>query len=206
MKYLLVLFAAVILFACRDSTVQTSPRPRLVHKDSLPKNSNNPYAPIDLSPMDMSYLPVDYPKMLNRNKLPVARVIYSRPHKQDRKIFGELVKYGEPWRLGANEATEIEFFQQVTVGGQKINKGRYTMYCLPQENKWTIVFNSDLFNWGIKQDSTKDQFRVDANISTLKNQTIEYFTIVFQQTAKGADLVMAWDDVEGRLPVEYIQQ
>ena len=64
--------------------------------------------------MDMAYYPVNYPVLKIQDKLTeslAARVIYSRPQKAGRTIFGSLVKYGEVWRLGANEATEIEFFK-----------------------------------------------------------------------------------------------
>src|SRR5687767_5582651 len=86
--------------------------------------------PVDKSPMDMSYYPANYPVLKIQAKTkesPVARVVYSRPQKAGRVIFGSLVKYGEVWRLGANEATEIEFFRNVRLGGKKISKGRYTL-------------------------------------------------------------------------------
>ena len=121
----------------------------------------NPYDPVDVSPMDMSYLPDDYPimKMDNKtNKPPVATVIYSRPQMQGRQIFGSLVKFGEPWRLGANEATEIELFQPVSIQNKVIAAGRYVLYCIPQEKQWTIVFNRNFDCWGLKQDPSKDIF------------------------------------------------
>src|SRR5678810_710894 len=65
---------------------------------------------VDKSPMDVSYYPNNYPILKIQNKATeplVARILYSRPQKQGRKIFGELVEYGKVWRLGANEATEI---------------------------------------------------------------------------------------------------
>ena len=78
--------------------------------------------PLDKSPMDMSYYPVNYPVLrIQPNKVTeplVARVIYSRPSKSGRKVFGELVEDGKIWRLGANEATEIEFFRDVKVAGK----------------------------------------------------------------------------------------
>jgi len=167
--------------------------------------SANPYAIIDISPMDMSYFPVDYPKRKMTHDIatpPAMRVIYSRPHKQGRVIFGNLQKYGESWRLGANEATEIEFFQNVTIQGKKINAGRYIIYCIPYENKWTIVLNNDIYTWGLKIDSTKDFMRFDIPIK--KSAVIfEYFTMVFQPMANGAELVMAWDDTEARLPINF---
>ena len=81
--------------------------------------------PLDKSPMDMSYYPVNYPILKIQNKVtePLAiRVIYSRPQLNGRKVFGGLQEYGEVWRLGANEATEIEFFKDVTINNKKIKK------------------------------------------------------------------------------------
>ena len=205
MKSLLALLVMVVFFACREKPTHVGPRPKLVHKDSVPRDISNPYAPIDVSPMDMSYLPEDYAKLNNRKNLPVARVIYSRPHKQGRKIFGELLPYGQAWRLGANEATEIEFFQPVKIEGRTMAKGKYILYCIPHKDHWTIVFNNKLFSWGLEQDSTKDVFRANASISILRNQSIEYFTMVFRENKKGAELLMAWDNIEGRLPIEFTQ-
>src|ERR1700760_3620077 len=77
---------------------------------------------MDKSPMDMAYFPTDYPVLKIQDKAPgplVARAIYSRPQKNGRKLFGELVEYGKVWRLGANEATELEFFQDVKIDNKK---------------------------------------------------------------------------------------
>jgi len=207
MKFFLTLFMIVAVLSCNDHKPQEGPRPKLVTKDSglVNKETANPYVLVDVSPMDMSYLPSDYPKMSVRRPTPVARVIYSRPHKQGRKIFGALLKYGEPWRLGANEATEIEFFIPVTIHNKKIPKGKYIMYCIPQRDQWTIVFNSNLNSWGLTFDTSKDLFNFSIPAET-KNQSVEYFSMVFQPTSKGADLVMAWDDVEARLPIQYTEK
>src|SRR5689334_11014122 len=97
---------------------------------------------VDKSPMDMSYYPNGYPVLKIQDKATeplVARVIFSRPQKNSRTIFGDLLEYGQLWRLGANEATEIEFFQNVKIGGVKLKKGRYTLYCIPFADKWTMI-------------------------------------------------------------------
>ncbi len=76
--------------------------------------------------MDMSYYPSNFPVLKIQDKITeplVARVIYSRPQKSGRNIFGELVEYGKVWRMGANEATEIEFYKHVRIGGKKIVRG-----------------------------------------------------------------------------------
>lgn len=206
MKIFCFFFAIFFLVSCEDQSPTTSNRP-VIGKDSgiIKRQSVNPYEPVDISPMDMSYLPNDYPilKMDNKtNKKPVARVIYSRPQMQGRKIFGSLIKYKERWRLGANEATEIELFQNVMVNNKSIPAGRYVLYCIPDTSKWTIVFNDNLDCWGLKQDPKKDLYKFDIPV-TQKDKSIEYFTMVFDKTKTGADLIMAWDNLEARLPFQY---
>ena len=204
MKWLFVILLGCI--SCNEQRSQPTARPTLVPKDSnlLKPDSINPYAPVDVSPMDMSYFPTDYPvqKMAGKTtRPPVARVIYSRPHRQGRRIFGSLLKYGEPWRLGANEATEIEFFQPVTIQNKKINKGKYVMYTIPYQDKWTIVLNTNLNTWGLKPNPQDDAYKFDIPIQ-ITGQPVEYFSMVFQKTDSGADLVMAWDTVVARLPIK----
>lgn len=200
-------YGLLLLFciSCNDSPpAPVQNRPKLITRDSntVRKESVNPYIGVDVSPMDMSYLPVDYPKFLDKVGSPVARVIYSRPHKQGRKIFGSLVKYGHPWRLGANEATEIEFFIPVKVKDRQVARGRYVLYCIPQKDKWTIVFNRDLYSWGLTIDRTKDLFQVDIPFQ-VKEHSAEYFSMVFEKTPEGGALVIAWDNLEAKLPIQY---
>src|ERR1700749_4849036 len=81
---------------------------------------------LDHSPLDISYYPVNYPVLKVQDKVNeplVVRVVYSRPQKRGRKLFGDLINYGEVWRLGANEATGIEFFKNVRVDNKGLNKG-----------------------------------------------------------------------------------
>lgn len=208
MKYLFGFIFLTGVISCNDtatsSSTSSSPKPKLLPKDSTIVNGEmaNPYVPVDVSPMDMAWLPVDYPKLTVKKSLPVARIIFSRPHKQGRKIFGNLVKYGERWRLGANEATEMELFIPITIQGKTIPKRRYILYCVPEADKWTIVFNSNLNSWGLNLDPSKDLYRFTIPAQT-KNQSVEYFSMVFQPAPDGADIVMAWDNVEARLPIQY---
>jgi hypothetical protein len=204
--YTFLLSIVFFSFSCHNNEKTASAEPTKKADTSIVTPApTNPYAIIDISPMDMSYFPVDYPKRKMTHDIttpPVMRVIYSRPHKQGRVIFGSLQKYGEPWRLGANEATEIEFFQNLSIQGKKINPGRYIIYCLPYENKWTIVLNNDIYTWGLKIDSSKDLLKFD--IPVKKTPVVfEYFTMVFQPISNGAELVMAWDDTEARLPINF---
>jgi hypothetical protein len=165
----------------------------------------NAYAPVDASPMDMSYYPVDYPKlkMANSNlSLPVMRVIYSRPRLHGRKLFPNVLKYGEPWRLGANDATEIQFYRNVTIQNKQIKAGRYILYGILQPEKWSIVLNSDVDSWGLKQDTTKDIQRFEIQV-THHNPALEYFTLVFEKINTGANLILGWDEELAKLPISF---
>ena len=159
---------------------------------------------VDKSPLDVSYYPANYPILKIQNKATdplVARVIYSRPQKQGRKVFGELVEYGKVWRLGANEATEIEFYQDVKVGGKKINKGRYTLYALVNENSWTMILNKDTDTWGaFKYDSKKDVVRADVPAQKT-DDSVESMSMWFEKTSSGISLVVAWEQIKVNLPI-----
>lgn len=170
-----------------------------------PGIKENPYSAIDISPMDMSYFPNDYPiqKMSKKTTaLPMARVIYSRPHLQGRKLFQNLLKYGEQWRLGANESTELDLYVDATIQNKKIKAGRYIMYCVPEVDQWNIILNSNIDSWGLHPDSTKDIARFSIPVKQTANQ-LEYYTMIFEKTNNGAELLMAWGHLEARLPFRF---
>ena len=206
MKQLVLLACAVALFSCVDKSGRATSHQVDVHDSALlKKEPANPYVPVDVSPMDMLYYPTDYPvkKMNGEAKdLPFARVIYSRPHRGGRTLFGALVQWGQPWRLGANEATEIEFFQPATIQKKRIEKGRYILYAIPYEDKWILVLNNSLFSWGLKLNPKADVARFEVP-SGKTPQLIEYFTMDFEKTSTGVDLLMAWENTEVRLPIQF---
>lgn len=159
---------------------------------------------LDKSPMDVSYWPNNYPILKLNGKVkenPIARLLYSRPQKNNRIIFDGIVKYGEMWRLGANEATEIEFLKNIKINNKIIKKGKYTLYCIPNATTWSIIINSDNYCWGNYSYNQKlDVLRVD--ISPEKNsEIVEAFTAYFEETKTGANLIFMWDDVKTRLPI-----
>lgn len=208
---LLPLFIVFVALACKEKqktpTVDNAAqqlRDSLAIDSSLAALStfNNT---IDKSPMDMIYFPVDYPKVKMANGTttpPIARVIYSRPHLAKRHIFHDLLKYEEPWRLGANESTEIDFYKAATIQGKKITPGRYILYCIPHPETWTIVLNSNIDSWGLEQDSKKDVQRFEVPVTT-NNPSQEYFTMQFQKAESGANLEMSWDNVAAKLPIQF---
>lgn len=198
-----LIFCLTGFWSCKDKKEQT------VVADAPRVFPGNAYASIDQSPLDVSYCPHEYPlHKINGNVTdgPVARVIYSRPHRKGRSIFGQdttsLCMYGKPWRLGANEATEIEFFRPVIVNGQNVAVGKYVMYCVPYADKWIIVLNTNLFSWGLQIDPAKDVLRFEVPIS-VQSPALEDFTIVFSSTDSGADLIMSWDSVKAVLPISF---
>lgn len=187
------------------------PKPVPAQKGKL--NQPSPVAPpekvippnLDKSPMDIIYFPVNFPVLKMSGKArgePIARVMYSRPSTDGRVIFGQLVKYGVYWRLGANESTEIEFFTDVTITGKKIGKGRYVMYCIPYQEKWTIVLNKDLFTWGLKIKTSMDLASFDIPVIPVRDK-FEYFTMEFEPEDHGMQLMMAWENVKVSLPIRY---
>jgi hypothetical protein len=159
---------------------------------------------VDKSPMDVSYYPNNYPilKIQNRATEPLAvRILYSRPQRQGRKVFGELVEYGKVWRLGANEATEIEFYKDVKIGGKKVSKGRYTLYAIASENVWTMIINKDTDTWGaFKYDSKKDVLRTDV-VAQKTDEVVESMSMFFEKSGSGISLIIAWEQLKVALPI-----
>jgi Protein of unknown function (DUF2911) len=214
--YLLAAIVIVAFGACNNpdpstNTVIVPRKARTVDSVASPAAAN-PYVSFDQSPMDMSYFPANYP-ILRMNgtdtfKL-IARVIYSRPKKKGRTIFGtdekSLCVYGKEWRLGANEATEVQLFKDVMAGDKKIPKGSYVLYCIPQPDVWEIRFNTNLHTWGLHMDPRKDFAAVKVPV-LLQSPALEDFTIVFEQTNDGAMMIMAWGDARIQLPLKFKAQ
>lgn len=159
---------------------------------------------IDKSPMDMAYYPNNYPVLKIQDKISepiVARVIYSRPQKNNRQVFGELVEYNTVWRMGANEATEIEFYRDVKIGGKKVLKGKYTLYALVKPGEWTMILNKELDTWGaFKYDQKKDVVRVAVPVKQ-SPEPADAFTVFFDKIENGMSLNIAWDTVMVSLPI-----
>ena len=170
-------------------------------------SAQSKFPPTDKSPLDMSYYPDNFPLLKIQDKLKdplMARVIYSRPQKSGRIIFGELIEFGKLWRLGANEATEIEFYANVKIGNAKIKKGRYTLYAIPNDAKWTIILNREIDTWGsFKYDAKLDVVRIDVPVEK-QAETAETFTMFFEKSKSGFALSALWDNVKVSLPI-YLQ-
>lgn len=156
------------------------------------------FAKMDASPMDLAMYK-------DQNDKAVARVIYSRPQKRNREIFGKLIPYGEVWRTGANEATEITFYEDMKIADAVVKAGTYTLFTIPDEKEWTVILNNKTNTWGAYEYSSKeDKVRINVPVRQAPN-TIESLSMAFQESNNGADLLIGWDDSYIKVPFETIK-
>lgn len=130
-----------------------------------------------------------------------VKVTYGQPSKKDRVIFGKLVPYGEVWRTGANEATEITFAKDMTVGGKAVKAGTYTLFTIPTEKDWTVILNGQLKQWGAYDyEKYKDKDVAKFTVpSTKTSSVVEKLTYSFTPSN---DLVIAWDNTQISIPIK----
>jgi hypothetical protein len=123
-------------------------------------------------------------------------IVYSRPGAKSRKVFGELVPLGQVWRTGANEATTISFSEPVTINGQKLAAGSYSLHSIPGSDSWTLIFNSVDKQWGsFTYDQTKDALRVQAKPTTAP--FTEWFTVeVPSLSTDEATVALRWETTQ----------
>jgi len=162
------------------------------------------FAAVDSSPMDALYYPLNAVKVKKEDSsMPIIKVLYSRPMKKGREIFGVLEQFGKVWRLGANENTEIYFSKTVTIGEKKIKAGKYALFAIPNKEKWTIIVNKQTDRWGaFNYDDSKDVVRVDVKVGKLSN-VLEAFSMTFTELPEGANLVIGWDTTQVTLPILF---
>lgn len=149
-----------------------------------------------------------------------VRLVYSRPYLRGRdNIFGTkeseaLVPFGELWRFGANEATEISVTGDVTVGGQKLAAGTYSVFVTPGEKEWTFHFNSALgLNGAFARNPETGNFemayKAENDVATVKaagghlgddDEAVDQFTISFEKVEGGAHMIVRWQKTEVRVP------
>jgi hypothetical protein len=169
-------------------------------------NAQPKFPLVDKSPMDMSYYPANYPilKIQDKTTEPLlARVVYSRPQKNGRKVFGELVEFGSVWRMGANEATELEIYRDAKIGNARVKKGRYSLYAIPASSKWTIIVNKETDTWGaFRYDAKKDVVKTEVPVTQTADE-IEALSIYFEKTGANIFLVIGWDDEIVRMPISF---
>ncbi len=126
---------------------------------------------------------------------------YSSPRLRGRKMIGGVEPYGKVWRNGANEATTFVTTTDVMVGGTHVPAGSYTLFVVPNQDKWTLIINKKTGEWGIPYKYESDELaRVDMKLSTLPSP-VENFTIAYDKTAKGCTLREEWDTVRATVDI-----
>jgi hypothetical protein len=147
------------------------------------------------------------------------KVTYGRPYVRDRLIFGPpaeengpLVPFGQVWRTGANEATELTVTGPVLLAGHRLEAGTYSVFTVPGPDRWTVHISPDLgldgtglFDMATQTftpvfDPARDVLTLTVP-STRMEQTVDPFTIEFESTDTGADLLFRWERTEVRIPV-----
>jgi Protein of unknown function (DUF2911) len=120
---------------------------------------------------------------------------YSRPSVKGRAIWGALVPYDKVWRTGANEATTIAFSDDVTVEGQKLPKGTYSLHTIPGRDQWTVIFNGVADQWGsYSYDAAKDVLRVNVTPQTGEHRELLTFEIP-EMTTDTAKIAIRWEKI-----------
>jgi len=126
---------------------------------------------------------------------------YSSPRMKGRKIFGELVPYGEVWRTGANEATTFVSNGNIEVGGKGVPAGHYTMFTVPAPDKWTLIINKKTGEWGIPYKYEDDELvRVDMEVSKLP-APMEDFTISYSKSGNGCTMNIEWETTRASVDI-----
>lgn len=167
------------------------------------------FSKIDKSPMDRSYYPAKAPirtftKDTEKQKAqtPQIRVTYSRPAKKGRDIFGKLLKFGEPWRVGANESTEILFINDVKFGDKNIKAGRYSIIIIPTATEWTLKLNTELDGWGnYGYDASKDILSISVPIKESKTEIENLSITLYKAKENTVHLKIGWDKTIAEFPI-----
>lgn len=130
-----------------------------------------------------------------------VKVSYGQPSKRDRVIFGELVPYGQVWRTGANESTEITFAKDATFGGKPVKAGSYALFTIPGKSEWTFILNSEVKQPGAfkyNETKAKNVLEVTVPAGSVSGDPVEKLTI----TLPSGKLVLEWDKTRVEVPVK----
>jgi hypothetical protein len=126
---------------------------------------------------------------------------YSSPRMKGRKVYGELVPFGEVWRTGANEATTFVNSADVVIGGKSVPAGSYTIFTVPNADKWTLIINKKTGEWGIPYKYESDELaRVDMKVSKLPSP-VENFTISYDKSGSGCTMHIDWETTRASVDI-----
>ena len=132
------------------------------------------------------------------------KVVYGQPYRRGRTIFGDLEEWGEVWRTGANEATEITITKAVLMGVESIPAGTYSLFTIPEPDSFTVILNHELGQWGaFEYNPDRDYKRMKFPVKNLKSP-VEAFTIEFSEPAQSmTTMTMKWGVVQVDVPIRF---
>jgi len=132
------------------------------------------------------------------------KVVYGQPYRRGRTIFGDLEPWGEVWRTGANEATEITLTRPVLMGDQAISAGTYALFTIPEPDSFTVILNHELGQWGaFNYNPERDFKRMKFPVNRLPIP-VEAFTISFNEPQQSmTSISLRWDFVQVDIPVRF---
>jgi hypothetical protein len=120
------------------------------------------------------------------------QINYGSPSVRERKIWGELVPFGQVWRAGANDATTFETDKDITIEGKKLPAGKYSFFIIPNQTECIVIFNKEAKQWGAyKYKESEDQLRV-----TVKQDITSTSTSVEKlvYNINGENVILSWDN------------
>jgi hypothetical protein len=126
---------------------------------------------------------------------------YSSPRLKGRKLGKDLAPYGEVWRTGANEATTFVTTADVSVGGTPVPTGNYTLFTIPNPDKWVLIISKKTGEWGTNYPGpSNDLARIDMKVSSLPSP-VENFTVSFNKSSSGGTLNLEWETTRASVPI-----
>jgi hypothetical protein len=133
-----------------------------------------------------------------------VKVCYGAPKKNGRQIPGGLIPYGEPWRLGANEATVIYMPAQGSIAGVAVTPGWYSLYTVAAPNEWKVFVNSATQRWGIPIDDAVRAKDVGSGTVPVEKANAAEEALKLTLSSAGpnaATLALQWDQTRVRIPI-----
>ncbi|MDR9419241.1 DUF2911 domain-containing protein [Gracilimonas sp.] len=180
MRLFFVVLIAASFISCGNNSEESNSGPEVEHRKS----------PIAISTVkdDGTYI----------------KVVYGQPYRRGRTIFGDLEPWGEVWRTGANEATEITIIKPVLMGTEAIPSGTYALFTIPEPDSFTVILNHELGQWGaFEYNPERDYKRMKFPVKNLQNP-VEAFTIQFSEPAQSmTTMTMKWGLVQVDVPIRF---
>ena len=153
---------------------------------------------LDKSPHDIAYFKT------SEASSPQVKVVYGRPEAKDEVIFGTQVPFGEIWRTGSDEATEVKFYNDIMFGNKYVKAGTYVLYTIPNKNYWTIILSNKLDTYGSYFYNPKNDI-AKIEVPAGKGNMLKNFSIAFLTKSYGSQMVLGWGKTRVKIPL-YTEQ